>query len=87
VILALARLRGVRRPLGRLLLQTLRRNPAAFQHTVSMAALYLHLGPFAKYLAARTREGIARETASPAKARPAAPPAVAAPPPLVAAAS
>lgn len=43
----------------------LRRNPGSIRYTMSIMALYLHFGPFSRYVARRIREDIARETATP----------------------
>jgi len=45
-------------PYWRMLLQVLLRNPCAAENAVSMAAMYLHLGPHAAFVIARLAEGI-----------------------------
>ncbi|MEZ4585416.1 MAG: B12-binding domain-containing radical SAM protein [Gemmatimonadales bacterium] len=45
--------------------ETLRGNPRAIRYAGALAALYLHFGPFARYLADRLRAEIAKEERSP----------------------
>jgi hypothetical protein len=58
-----------RGPFWRTLLRALWRNPRSIRYTGSLIALYLHFGPFARYVAQRIRTAIARERAAPAPAR------------------
>ena len=68
-------LRGpTRSPFWRTFLRALWRNPKSIRYTGSLAALYLHFGPFAKYVAGRIREAIAKEEASPSAVAPPPPP-------------
>jgi radical SAM superfamily enzyme YgiQ (UPF0313 family) len=78
IALAMTRRRGVRGPFWRLVFSVLRRNSAAMHHAISMSALYLHLGPFSRYLAGRTRAALERAELTPARPEP-APAAAAAP--------
>jgi len=45
----------------RVVWQMLLKNPGGFRHAVSLMALYLHMGPFSRYVATRTRDSIAEE--------------------------
>jgi len=42
-------------------------NPGSLRYTGSLMALYLHFGPFSKYVAERTRAAIANEKTSPSR--------------------
>jgi radical SAM superfamily enzyme YgiQ (UPF0313 family) len=66
--LALTRQRRMRWPFWKLFWTVLVRNHRAMHQAASMAALYLHLGPFSHYVAARTQEAIARQLRAPAPA-------------------
>jgi radical SAM superfamily enzyme YgiQ (UPF0313 family) len=57
--------RDTRGPYWKLLWRVGRENPKALYHAVAMAALYRHLGPFATFVAGRTREAVAREDSRP----------------------
>ena len=48
----------------------LRKNPGGFRHAVSLMALYLHMGPFSRYVAERTRKSIKTEHERAKAARP-----------------
>jgi radical SAM superfamily enzyme YgiQ (UPF0313 family) len=63
-----------RRPFWRAFLGTLLRNPRSLRYVGSLLALYLHLGPFARHVAARLREDIAKEEVRPSKVAPPVPP-------------
>lgn len=62
-----------RGPFLRTFLKALWRNPKSIRYTGSLAALYLHFGPFAQYVAEKTREAIAKEEAAPSAVAPKAP--------------
>ena len=62
-----------RRHFWRVVSRCLAGNPRSLRYTMSLMALYVHFGPFARYVAAETRESIARESRQPSR--------VAAPPP------
>ena len=53
------------------MLGSLWHNPRSIRYTCSLIALYLHFGPFSRYVAQRTRAAIAREKSGPV-VRPAA---------------
>jgi hypothetical protein len=40
-------------------------NPRSIRYTGALVGLYVHFGPFAKYVAGQIRETIAREEANP----------------------
>jgi hypothetical protein len=67
--------RATRRPFWRAILGSLWANPRSVRYAGSLAALYLHFGPFSKYVAARIREAIAQEERSPSPVAPAPAPA------------
>ena len=52
---------GVRGPFWRTVLRALWRNPRSIRYTGALAALYLHFGPFAQYVAQRIRAAIRDE--------------------------
>jgi hypothetical protein len=66
-------------PFWRALLGSLIRNPRSARYAGALCALYLHFGPFSKYVASRIREAIAKEERCPSP--------VAAPAPLPACAA
>lgn len=51
-----AELRG---PFWRTFFDCARHNPAALKSVISMMGLYLHLGPYSRYVSARIKEQIA----------------------------
>jgi hypothetical protein len=53
--------RNSRRHFWRALYRVARGNPGALYHFAVMCAMYIHVGPFAKFVAAKTREAIALE--------------------------
>ena len=55
----------VRRYFWRVFFHALWRNPRSFRYTMSIMALYLHFGPFSKYVADRIRKEIECETRTP----------------------
>jgi hypothetical protein len=63
-----------RRPFWRALLRSLLENPRSARYTGSLMALYLHFGPFSKYVAGKIREAIAIEENNPSKVAPPPPP-------------
>jgi radical SAM superfamily enzyme YgiQ (UPF0313 family) len=68
-------LRGpTRGPFWRTLLGALRKNPASVRYVGSLMALYLHFGPFSKYVARQIRSAIAEEERHPSKVAPPPPP-------------
>jgi radical SAM superfamily enzyme YgiQ (UPF0313 family) len=68
-------LRGrTRRPFWRAFVGSLLKNPKSIRYAGALIALYLHFGPFAKYVAARIREAIAKEEKSPSRVAPPPPP-------------
>jgi radical SAM superfamily enzyme YgiQ (UPF0313 family) len=64
---------GVAGEFWRTMLDTLRTNPGAIRYTGALVGLYLHFGPFARYVAERLQLVIAQEERAPSR--------VAAPPP------
>jgi hypothetical protein len=54
-----------RGPFWRALLGSIWRNPKSVRYAAVMMALYVHLGPFSKYVAQRIREAIAKEELHP----------------------
>lgn len=54
-----------RRYFWRVFFHTLRHNPGSLRHTMSIMALYLHFGPFSKYVAGHIRKQIEHETRTP----------------------
>ncbi len=68
-------LRGrTRRPFWRAFVGSLLRNPKSIRYAGALIALYLHFGPFAKYVADRIRAAIAKEEKSPSRVAPPPPP-------------
>jgi radical SAM superfamily enzyme YgiQ (UPF0313 family) len=68
-------LRGrTRRPFWRAFVGSLLRNPKSIRYAGALVALYLHFGPFAKYVAVRIREAIAKEERNPSPIAPPPPP-------------
>jgi hypothetical protein len=67
LVLRLGLPRATRSPFWRTLAAALRRNPRSIRYTTALMALYLHFGPFSKYVARRIREAIAREETSPSR--------------------
>ncbi len=59
-------LRKSRRHYWKMLWRVGRGNPGALFHSVLLAALYLHLGPFSEFVADHTRANLAAEEATPA---------------------
>lgn len=57
--------RETRRHFWRVVYRCLLGNPRSLRSTMSQMALYVHFGPFARYVAAETRESIARELLHP----------------------
>jgi radical SAM superfamily enzyme YgiQ (UPF0313 family) len=53
--------RATRRPFWRTLLSALRHNPRSAKYVVSWMAIYLHMGPYARHVAERTRAAIRAE--------------------------
>jgi hypothetical protein len=53
--------RATARPFWRALFLSLLKNPRSARYTGALMALYLHFGPFSKYVAKRIREGIDKE--------------------------
>ena len=70
----MAKALGFRRDTGRqfwaTFWDTLRRNPKAIRYTGALVGLYIHFGPFAKYVARRLREAIAQEERAPSRVAP-----------------
>jgi len=68
----------------RTFLDTMLHNPRSIRYTGALVGLYVHFGPFARYVASQIREVIAREEAnpSPVAPRPEARPVVAIPEPV-----
>jgi hypothetical protein len=66
-----------RGPFWRTLVASAWANPRSLRYTGALIALYLHFGPFSKYVAERIRQAIAREEAHPSPVAP-PPPAVSA---------
>jgi hypothetical protein len=58
---------STRRHFWRTLLTVLWKNPGSVRYVGSLIALYLHFGPFAKYVAKRIREAIAIEESTPSR--------------------
>lgn len=56
------------------MVKALWKNPKSIRYTGSLMALYLHFGPFSRYVAARIREAIAQEERNPSKVAPPPPP-------------
>jgi hypothetical protein len=56
-----------RRYFWRVFFQALRRNPRSLRYTMSIMALYLHFGPFSKYVAGRIRKEIELEIREPSR--------------------
>jgi hypothetical protein len=54
-----------RRYFWRVFFHTLWHNPGSLRHTMSIMALYLHFGPFSKYVAGQIRKEIEHETRTP----------------------
>jgi hypothetical protein len=54
-----------RRYFWRVFFHTLWRNPGSLRYTMSIMALYLHFGPFSKYVAGQIRKEIEYETRTP----------------------
>jgi hypothetical protein len=52
----------------------LTKNPKSVRYAGSMIALYLHFGPFAKYVSTKIREAIALEEKNPSRVAPPPPP-------------
>jgi hypothetical protein len=57
--------RATRRPFWTVFVKSVLRNPRSLRYTMSMMALYLHFGPFSKYVADRIRQDIDREALHP----------------------
>jgi hypothetical protein len=76
-----------RGPFWRAILSCLLKNPRSVRYAGSLAALYLHFGPFAKFLAARIREDLKKEESAPSPVAAAArrPVSIAPAPPVAAA--
>jgi hypothetical protein len=55
--------RATRRPFWRVVLRSLWKNPKSIRYTIALAALYLHFGPFSRYVAGRIRAALAIERA------------------------
>jgi radical SAM superfamily enzyme YgiQ (UPF0313 family) len=66
--------RGTAGVFWRTFLRSLWRNPKSIRYTGALVALYLHFGPFSKYVAERIRTAIAKEEANPSPVAPAPPP-------------
>jgi radical SAM superfamily enzyme YgiQ (UPF0313 family) len=63
--------KATRRPFWRTVLAALWRNPKSIRYTGALIALYVHFGPFSRYVASRIRASIARTgLASPAASLP-----------------
>ena len=60
--------KDTRRHFWRAFLKSIWKNPGSIRYTGALLALYLHFGPFSKYVAGRIRGSIAREERSPAEA-------------------
>jgi len=58
---------STRRHFWRTLLTVLWKNPGSVRYVGSLIALYLHFGPFAKYVAKRIRDAIAMEESTPSR--------------------
>ena len=56
-----------RRHFWRVLLHALWHNPKSLRHTMSIVALYLHFGPFSKYVAGQIRKEIEYESRMPSR--------------------
>jgi radical SAM superfamily enzyme YgiQ (UPF0313 family) len=67
LIMKLGLPRETRQHFWRVLLNAAWNNPRSIRYTASLMALYLHFGPFSKYVAQSTREAIAKEKAVPSK--------------------
>jgi hypothetical protein len=74
MILKLGLSRKTARPFWTTVFKALWRNPKSIRYTGALAALYLHFGPFSKYVARRIREAIAKEEACPSPVAPPPPP-------------
>jgi radical SAM superfamily enzyme YgiQ (UPF0313 family) len=61
LLLRLGTAKATRRPFFRALGSIALRNPRALRHSMMIASLYLHFGPFSRYVASKIREAIARE--------------------------
>jgi len=59
--------RETRRHFWRVVYRCLLGNPRSLRYTMSLMALYVHFGPFARYVAAETRQSIARESLQPSR--------------------
>jgi radical SAM superfamily enzyme YgiQ (UPF0313 family) len=57
-------------PFWRMIARCLVKNPKSIRYAGSLAALYLHFGPFSKYVADRIRTDIDRETRTPSPVAP-----------------
>jgi hypothetical protein len=58
---------ATRREFWHTFLDTLSRNPRAIRYTGALVGLYLHMGPFARYVAERLRAAIADEERAPSR--------------------
>jgi len=58
---------NTRRHFWSALINAVLKNPRSIRYTGSLMALYLHFGPFAEYVASRTREAITKERFTPSK--------------------
>ena len=67
----LTAMRGTGGPFWRTLWRVARQNPQALYQVVVMSAMYIHMGPFAGFVAARTREALARLVPAAVPVRPA----------------
>ncbi|HXI22016.1 MAG TPA: B12-binding domain-containing radical SAM protein [Gemmatimonadales bacterium] len=70
-------------PFARAFLGTLVRNPRSIRYVGALCGLYVHFGPFSRYVATRIRDAIAREELQPARIAVAPPPRVRMPKPAV----
>jgi radical SAM superfamily enzyme YgiQ (UPF0313 family) len=66
--------RATRRHYWGTLMGALIKNPKSVRYTGSLMALYLHFGPFSRYVAGKIREAIALEEKKPSKVAPPPPP-------------
>jgi hypothetical protein len=59
--------KSTRGPFWRTLLRALVSNPRSIRYTVSLMALYLHFGPFSRFVSERIRQAIEQEQQRPSR--------------------
>jgi hypothetical protein len=62
--------RATRGPFWRAFILSFLKNPRSIRYVGALLALYVHFGPFSRYVAQRIREAIAREERCPSPVAP-----------------